>query len=91
MSPRQAQELGRTGDQPEDRIGLGNQRQVVAAVLNCIVEAQIGSRLGQPRGIPVEEVLRAERQLGIQGEVHRDLIARNEQLLGLGTRYRQGL
>ncbi|MNF97162.1 hypothetical protein D3C84_799810 [compost metagenome] len=47
--------------------------------------AVIGTGLGQAGSIPLEEVLGADGQLGIDLEVGGNLVARNEQLLGLGA------
>ncbi|MCY1391012.1 hypothetical protein D9M71_58390 [compost metagenome] len=57
----QAQELV-GADRPrraEERVDAADQREVVAAVLDAVVEAEISAGLRQSRRVPVEEVLRA--------------------------------
>ncbi|MCY1557813.1 hypothetical protein D9M68_946930 [compost metagenome] len=61
MAIGQAQELV-GADRPrraEERVDAADQREVVAAVLDAVVEAEISAGLRQSRRVPVEEVLRA--------------------------------
>ncbi|MNC06057.1 hypothetical protein D3C75_535600 [compost metagenome] len=61
------------------------------AILNAVVEPQISTRLRQPRGVPVQEVLRGEGQFRVDREAGGQLITRNEQFFGFCSRDRQRL
>ncbi|MNP44102.1 hypothetical protein D3C76_1379500 [compost metagenome] len=70
----------------EERVEAANQREVVTAVLDAIVEAQVSPGFRQARRVPVEEVLRPHAEFRRHRQVGGQLVARDEQLLGLGAR-----
>ncbi|MNZ13117.1 hypothetical protein D3C78_300060 [compost metagenome] len=93
MAVGQAQELV-GADRPgyaEERVEAANQRQVVTTTLDTVVEAQVGAGLRQARRVPVEEVLRAQGEFRVQRQAGGQLVARDEQFLGLGARNGQAL
>ncbi|MNO60583.1 hypothetical protein D3C76_512020 [compost metagenome] len=59
--------------------GLGAEAHQVGA-------AVVGAGFRQARGVPLEEVLGGDGQLGVDGEGGGNLLARDEQLLRLGAR-----
>ncbi|MNC34161.1 hypothetical protein D3C75_825810 [compost metagenome] len=75
----------------ETGIACSDQRQVVAAVLDTIVEAQVRARLRQPCSIPIEKVLRCQGQLRVDCEAGGQLVARDEQLFGFSPWHRKRL
>ncbi|MNZ74870.1 hypothetical protein D3C78_933320 [compost metagenome] len=76
------------------RAAYGNQargagmaeQEGLCALADQIGTAVVGAGLGQARLVPIEEVLGAQGQLGVDLEGGGNLVARNEQLLGLGAR-----
>ncbi|MNR16089.1 hypothetical protein D3C85_1326610 [compost metagenome] len=93
MAIAQAQELvgAERPGRAEERIDAADQRQVMPAILQAVVEAQIRAGFGQPRGVPVEEVLCTQGQLRADGKAGGQLVTRDEQLLGFGARHCQRL
>ncbi|MCY1409534.1 hypothetical protein D9M71_248850 [compost metagenome] len=75
----------------EEWVAATDQRQVVPATLDAVVEPQVGTRFRQARGVPTEEVLGAQGQLRAKGQAAGQLVARDEQFLGLGARHCQPL
>ncbi|MNF85761.1 hypothetical protein D3C84_681700 [compost metagenome] len=68
-------------------VGVAQQERLRAEA-DQVGTTVVGARFRQTRGIPIEEILGTHGQLGIDGERHRQLVTRNEQFLGLGTRRR---
>ncbi|MNQ39972.1 hypothetical protein D3C85_536110 [compost metagenome] len=62
------------------------EQEGLRALANYVGATVVGAGLGQTGGVPLQEVLGADGQLGIDGEGRRQLVARDEQLLGLGAR-----
>ncbi|MNV60273.1 hypothetical protein D3C71_1527310 [compost metagenome] len=71
-------------DQPR---GAGvAEEEALGALAHHIRAAVVGAGFRQPCCIPVEEVLGADGQFGVDHERRRQLVARHEQFLGFGAR-----
>ncbi|MNH16463.1 hypothetical protein D3C79_761070 [compost metagenome] len=76
--------------------GIANSTQacgelLIGTVEHAIGRAQVGAALGEAERVPLEEVLRRQRQFVGHLAQQRQLAERTEQFLGLGARRRGAL
>ncbi|MNM86823.1 hypothetical protein D3C81_989870 [compost metagenome] len=68
--------------------GIGHrQPEDIAAVAQHVIGAHVGTAFGQARVVEFEEVLRGQGQFRVDRVTQRQLLARQEQLLGFGSRH----